>query len=180
MLSLTFLLTPNSSLNQTMMLFDYMMLAVVGISILLGVLRGLVREALNLLAWVAAFWAANAYTAKIAPLLPEVVPTESVRYVAAFVLLFLGALLLMSLVTIALAELVKTLKLGAFDKGLGALFGVLRGGLIVLTLVLLAGMTSLPRQGFWRNAMFSAPLEAFAADVKPWLPEGLSKRISYE
>jgi membrane protein required for colicin V production len=46
--------------------------------------------------------------------------------------------------------------------------------------VLLAGMTSLPRQEVWRNAMFSAPLEAFAADVKPWLPEGLSKRISYE
>ncbi|MDO9064591.1 MAG: CvpA family protein [Sulfuricella sp.] len=163
-----------------MMAFDYTVLAVVGISILLGVLRGLVREALNLLAWVAAFWVANAYTVEIAPLLPEAIPTESVRFVAAFVLLFLGALLLMSLVTIAAAELVKTLKLGAYDKGLGALFGLLRGGLIVLTLVLLAGMTSLPRQGLWRNAMFSAPLEAFAADVKPWLPEGLSKRISYE
>ena len=163
-----------------MMAFDYLVLAVVGISILLGVLRGLMREALNLLAWVAAFWVANAYTVEIAPLLPEGIPTESVRFLAAFVLLFLGALLLMSLVTIAVAELVKTLKLGAYDKGLGALFGFLRGALIVLTLVLLAGMTSLPRQEFWRNAMFSAPLEAFAADVKAWLPEGLSKRISYD
>ncbi len=163
-----------------MMFFDYTVLAIVGISILLGVLRGLVREVLNLLAWVAAFWVANAYTGEIAPLLPAAIPTESVRFVAAFVLLFVGALLLMSLVTIVLAELVKTLKLGAFDKGLGALFGVLRGGLIVLTLVLLAGMTGLPRQKFWRDAMFSAPLEAFAVDVKPWLPDDFSKRISYE
>jgi membrane protein required for colicin V production len=163
-----------------MMLFDYAVLTIVGISILLGVLRGLVREALSLLTWVAAFWVANAYTVEIAPLLPEAIPTEAVRFFAAFVLLFIGALLLMSLVTIALAELVKTLKLGVYDKGLGALFGLLRGALIALTLVLLAGMTSLPRQEGWRNAMFSAPLEAFAADVKPWLPEGLSKRISYE
>jgi membrane protein required for colicin V production len=163
-----------------MMFFDYVVLTIVGISILLGVLRGLLREALSLLAWVAAFWVANAYTVEIAPLLPEAIPTEAVRFFAAFVLLFIGALLLMSLVTIAVAELVKTLKLGVYDKGLGALFGLLRGALIVLTLVLLAGMTSLPHREGWRNAMFSAPLEAFAADVKPWLPEGLSKRISYE
>ncbi|MDD5240150.1 MAG: CvpA family protein [Sulfuricella sp.] len=159
---------------------DYTILTIIGISILLGVMRGLVREALNLLAWVAAFWVANAYTVEIAPLLPAAIPTESVRLLAAFVLLFLGALLLMSLVTIALAELVKTLKLGAYDKGLGAVFGLLRGLLIVLAMVLLAGLTDLPHQGFWRNSMFSAPLEALAADVKPWLPEGLSKRVSYD
>jgi membrane protein required for colicin V production len=163
-----------------MTVLDYTILTIIGISILLGMLRGLVREALNLLAWVAAFWVANAYTVQIAPLLPAAIPTESVRIFAAFVMLFLGALLLMSLVTIALAELVKTLKLGAYDKGLGALFGLLRGMLIVLALVLLAGLTSLPHQGFWRNAMFSAPLEALAADVKPWLPDGLSKRVSYD
>jgi len=163
-----------------MTVFDYTILAIVGISMLLGMMRGLVREALNLLAWVAAFWVANAYTVEIAPLLPEAIPTESVRFFAAFVVLFLGALLLTSLVTVALTELVKTLKLGAFDKGLGALFGLMRGLLVVLTLVLLAGLTSMPHQGVWRNAMFSAPLEAFAADVKPWLPEGLSKRISYD
>ena len=163
-----------------MTVFDYTILAVLGISMLLGMMRGLVREALNLLAWVAAFWVANAYTVEIAPLLPEAIPTESVRFFATFVVLFLGALLLTSLVTVALTELVKSLKLGVYDKGLGALFGLMRGLLIALTLVLLAGLTSLPHQGVWRNAMFSAPLEAFAADVKPWLPEGLSKRISYD
>lgn len=163
-----------------MTVFDYTVLVVMGISILLGVLRGLVREALNLLAWVGAFLLANVYALDVAPMLPEAIPSEPLRLLAAFVILFLGALLLMSLVTIALAELVKTLGLGGYDKGLGALFGLVRGMLIVLILVLLGGLTSMPRQGFWRNAMFSAPLEAFAADVKPWLPEGISKRISYE
>lgn len=163
-----------------MTFFDYTVLAVVGVSMLLGVMRGLVREALNLLAWVAAFWVAIAFTADVARMLPEAIPTESLRFLAAMVILFIGALLLASLVTIAVAELVKTLGLSVYDKGLGGMFGMARGLLIVLALVLLAGLTSMPHQGFWRNAMFSAPLEAFAADVKPWLPEDLSKRISYE
>lgn len=163
-----------------MTFFDYTVLAVFGISILLGVMRGLMREALSLLAWIAAFWLANAYMADIARMLPEAIPTESLRLLAAFAMLFLGALLLTSLVTIALAELVNILKLGVYDKGLGALFGLARGMLVVLTLVLLAGLTSLPHQEFWHNAMFSAPLEALAADVKPWLPQDFSKRISYE
>ncbi|MGE5027422.1 MAG: CvpA family protein, partial [Betaproteobacteria bacterium] len=131
-------------------------------------------------AWIAAFWLANAYMVDIARLLPESIPTESLRLLAAFVMLFLCALLLTSLVTIALAEMVKVLKLGVYDKGLGALFGMARGMLVVLTLVLLAGLTSLPKQEFWRNAMFSAPLEALAADIKPWLPRDFSRRISYE
>ena len=160
--------------------FDYAVLLIVGASILLSVMRGLVREVLALLAWVAAFWLATAYTVDIARLLPAAVPTQSVRLLAAFVILFLGALLLMSLVSMSIAELVKNLGLGVMDKTLGGVFGLLRGLLVVMILVLLAGLTALPRQGFWRSAMFSAPLEALALSVKPWLPDEFAKRISYE
>lgn len=160
--------------------FDYAVLLIVGASILLSVMRGLVREVLALLAWVAAFWLATAYTVDIARLLPAAVPTQPVRLLAAFVILFLGALLLMSLVSMSIAELVKNLGLGVMDKTLGGVFGLLRGLLVVMILVLLAGLTALPRQGFWRSAMFSAPLEALALNIKPWLPDEFAKRISYE
>ena len=160
--------------------FDYVALAILGSSMLLGMMRGLVREGINLLAWIGAFWVSNAYTAEVVRLLPEAIPTDSLRFLAAFVILFLSTLLLMSLVTIALTELVQSLGMGVVDKGLGALFGLARAGLILLTLVLLAGLTNLPKQDFWRNAMFSAPLETFAITVKPWLPAGFSARIRYE
>lgn len=163
-----------------MTFFDYAILLIVGLSVLLSIMRGLVREALALLAWVAAFWIATAYAVDISRLLPASIPTEPIRLLAAFVILFLAALLLVSLVTMALTELVKTLGLGAMDKGLGAIFGLARGMLIVTVLVLLAGLTALPKQAFWRNAMFSAPLEAMALVVKPWLPDELGRRISYE
>jgi membrane protein required for colicin V production len=163
-----------------MTIFDYAVLLIVGLSILLSVMRGLVREVLALLAWVVAIWLATAYATDIARLLPGSIPNDSVRMLAAFVILFLGALLLMSLVTMTLGELVKSLGLGVMDRSLGAVFGLARGVLIVTVLVLLAGLTTLPKQPLWRSAMFSAPLEAFAQSVTPWLPEDLRKRISYE
>jgi membrane protein required for colicin V production len=49
-----------------------------------------------------------------------------------------------------------------------------------MVIVLLAGLTSLPRQAVWRNALLSDPLEALAGQVKGWLPAELSQRISYQ
>lgn len=160
--------------------FDYAVLLIVGVSILISVMRGLVREALALMGWVAAFWVAAGYAVPLAPHLPGAIPDETVRLLAAFVALFLGTLLIATLLTIAASELVRKLGLGAVDRGLGVMFGLTRGLLIVLVLVLLAGLTPLPRQGFWHNAMLSAPFEAFVAMVKPWLPDQLAKRISYD
>jgi membrane protein required for colicin V production len=160
--------------------FDYTVLLIVGVSILISVMRGLVREALALVGWVAAIWVAVNYAVPLAPLLPDAVPNETLRLLAAFVALFLATLLLATLFSIALSELVKKLGMGAVDRGLGALFGLARGLLIVAVMVLLAGLTPLPHQGFWRNAMLSAPFEAFVVVVKPWLPEQLAKRINYD
>lgn len=162
-----------------MTVFDYAVLLIVGLSVLISVMRGAVREVLALASWIAAFWAASAYTPWLAGELPETVPSEALRLLAAFVILFLGMLLLMSLLTIALAELVKKAGLSAMDRGLGAVFGLARGGIVVIVLVLLAGLTGLPRQSFWRDAMFSAPLEAVTTKVTAWLPDGLARRISY-
>jgi membrane protein required for colicin V production len=160
--------------------FDYAVLLIIGISILISVMRGLVRETLALAGWIAAFWVAIEYSVPLAPFLPDAVPNETLRLLAAFVALFLATLLIASLVTIALAELVKKLGLGSVDRGLGVFFGLARGLLIVLVLVLVAGLTPLPRQGFWHNAMLSAPFEAFVMEVKPWLPPQMATRISYD
>jgi membrane protein required for colicin V production len=63
---------------------------------------------------------------------------------------------------------------------LGGLFGLARGILAVGIIVLLCGLTSLPREEVWRNAMFSAPLEALVISSLPWLPQGIAKHINYD
>ena len=161
--------------------FDYGVLLIIGLSILLSVLRGLVREVLALVSWVAALWIARVYTMEFAPMLPDTIPTLSLRYLAAFIILFLLVLLFMTLLTIALSHFIKALGIGPADRLLGAAFGLVRGVVMVLTFMLLAGLTSLPRQTAWRDAMFSTPLEAFIVKmVLPHLPKSFAKRINYE
>lgn len=160
--------------------FDYAVLAIVGISVLLSIMRGFVREVLALVSWVIAFFVAKLYAVELMPLLPEAIPNEALKMLAAFLILFLATLLLCSLLAIALSQIFKKVGLGWIDRGLGAVFGVLRGVLIVGTLVLLAGFTALPKDPMWRNAMFAAPLEAMVAVVLPWLPDDIAKHVKYD
>jgi membrane protein required for colicin V production len=89
-------------------------------------------------------------------------------------------LLGMVLLSLALVELVRAAGLGFADRVLGLAFGLARGALVVLTLVLLAGLTRLPEHPAWRDAMLSPPLEVLAIAVKPWLPGEVSRRIRYD
>jgi membrane protein required for colicin V production len=163
-----------------MTVFDYAVLVIVGLSMLLSVIRGLVREVLALLAWVMALIAASLFSGNLATLLPGEIPSEELRLVVGFTAVFFGVLLAMSLLAVIVSRLVKSAGLGAEDRMLGALFGLARGALVVMALVLMAGLTSLPRDPVWREAMLSPPLQAVAAHVKAWLPGNLSQRIKYD
>jgi membrane protein required for colicin V production len=163
-----------------MTVFDYAVLAIVGLSVLLSLMRGLMREVLALASWVTAFFVAKFYTLQLAPLLPAAIPNQSLKLLAAFVILFLGTLLIASLLSIALSEIIKKIGLGWLDRWLGAVFGLARGVLIAGILVLLGGLTALPHDARWRNAMFSAPLEAVVSGVLPWLPQDIAKYVKYD
>lgn len=162
-----------------MTLFDLAVTVIIGLSFLLSVIRGLTREVLALAAWVVAFLAANMLAGEIAPWLPAAVPTEQLRLLAGFLGVFVVVLIAMSVLAMLASKLVKSAGLGVEDRLLGGVFGLARGLLVVMILVLLAGLTSLPRQAVWRNAILSEPLEAFAGGMKAWLPAELAQRITY-
>ena len=159
--------------------FDYAVLAIVGISVLLSIIHGFVRELLALASWIVAFLAAQLFAADAARLLPAAMASESLRLLAAFLAVFLTVLLLMTLAANLLSRLFRAAGLGLGDRALGAVFGLVRGFAIVMVVVLLAGLTALPRQPEWRDAMLSAPLEALANAIKVWLPYDLSQYINY-
>lgn len=159
--------------------FDYAVLAIVGISVLLSIIHGFVRELLALASWIVAFLAAQNFAAAVAPLLPAALTSGAMRLLVAFLAVFLTVLLLMTLAANLLSRLFRAAGLGLADRALGAVFGLVRGFAIVMVVVLLAGLTALPRQPAWRDAMLSAPLEALADAIKVWLPYDLSKHINY-
>lgn len=160
--------------------FDYVVLGILGFSVLLSVWRGAVRELFALAAWVVAFFVSQAYGPDVAVLLPAAIEQGSIRLLVGVVLVFVAVLIVAGLAALLISKLVRAVGLGFADRMLGAVFGLLRGMLVVLILVLLCGLTAAPRQPAWREAMLSAPLEAAALTVKSYLPIELSKRISYE
>jgi membrane protein required for colicin V production len=164
---------------RLMTLFDYTVLTIVSASVVLSVMRGFTRELLALLAWVAAFVAATTASGTVAGWLANSISDESLRALTAFVVVFIGTLLLVSVAGLLLSRAVRSAGLGVEDRLLGAIFGLARGLLIVMVGVLLAGLTPLPKQPAWVNAMLSPPLEALAGALKPWLPQVFSRNISY-
>jgi membrane protein required for colicin V production len=153
---------------------------IVGLSILLSLIRGLVREVLALGAWVIAFLAANALASEAASWMPDALLAEELRFLAGFLCVFVGVLITMSVLALLVSRLVKSAGLGVEDRLLGGVFGLARGLFVVMIIVLLAGLTSLPRQPVWRNAVLSDPLELFAGHIKAWLPADLAQRISFD
>lgn len=163
-----------------MTVFDYAVLVIVGISILISLMRGAVREILSLLGWVLAFYVARTYAIQVVPLLPYDIPSERLKMLAAFIIVFLAVLLITSLISIALSGLLKEIGLGWLNRLLGGVFGFFRGLLIVTVLMILAGMTQLPKDERWTNAMFSAPLEALVKTVLVWLPKSITQHVSFD
>jgi membrane protein required for colicin V production len=159
--------------------FDYGVLAIVAFSVLLSLVHGLVRELLALVSWVLAFFVARAFAADLAPWLTAVSNT-SARVMLAFIAIFLVVLVGMTLLAILFTSVVKSAGLGGINRLLGAVFGLVRGLAVVTLAVLFAGLTSLPAQPAWRQALFSAPLEAVAQMVKVWLPYELAQHIHYD
>jgi membrane protein required for colicin V production len=158
--------------------FDYGVLTVLGLSLVLGAFRGIMREMVSLAGWIAAFVLATAFSGMVAREMPDSLG-PMLSGLLAFALIFIGALVASGIVGLVLARLVRAAGLGFADRLLGATFGVVRGVAIVLLAVLLAGLTPLPREPFWRQSVLSGPFETVALALKPYLPEGVAQRLKY-
>ena len=159
--------------------FDFVVIGIVALSVLVGLMRGVVKEILSLAAWVLAFVVAKTFATTAADVMPSFINNPALRYLAGFILVFIVVMALAMLLSLLLSESLKALGLGVVDRVLGVLFGFLRGMVIVTILVLLAGLTQLPKTEVWRHALLSGTFETLAIMVKPWLPIDLANHIHY-
>lgn len=128
---------------------DWVVVAIVGLSTLLSLLRGFTREALSLLGWIAAFVTAYVFAGELASRMTGLISNITARYIAAWLLLLVGVLLLTGLVSMLMAQMVRATGLGTLDRLLGTIFGFARGVIIVLVLVFLARELLPPRDQVW-------------------------------
>lgn len=159
--------------------FDFVVIGIIGLSILLGLMRGGVKEILSLAAWVMSFLMAKTFADVAAGWLPAMITNPALRYLGGFIVIFVLVMAVAMLLSLLLAESLKAAGLGGLDRVLGLTFGAIRGMVIVLILVLLAGLTVLPKTEVWKNALLAPTLVKLAIMAEPWLPDSLVQHIHF-
>lgn len=157
---------------------DYVIFGIIGVSALISLMRGFVREALSLAVWVAAFWIAWSFFRDLAPYLTWF-SVPSVKYGIAFAILFLVTLIVGGLVNYLMGQLVDRTGLTGTDRLIGMLFGAARGILLVTVLILLAGLTPLPEDPWWQQSQTIAYLQELAVWLQSLLPEDVAERFRF-
>lgn len=156
---------------------DWILLAVVLLSLAIGLWRGLVFEVLSVLGWAAAFFAAQWLAPQVAVHLPGDGLGEPVRHAAAFVLTFVVAVFAAGLLASLLRRLVSAAGLRPVDRVLGAAFGLVRGLLLLLALTVVVEMTTLRSADWWRQSQGAPWLSMTLAGLKPALPESFARYL---
>lgn len=122
---------------------DWAIIAILTLSALISLKRGFVKEAMSLAIWVVALVVASIFSPKLAPLLAAYIDAPSLQQMAAFSSLFIATLLIGGAVNYLLATLIKATGLSGTDRMLGVIFGLVRG-LIIVMVILLYGPKLIP------------------------------------
>ena len=162
---------------HTLSAVDWILLAVLGLSLLLGLWRGIVQEVLSLVGWVAAFYVSQMYAPHAAAWLPMEGSSQMLRYAAGFVVVFVAVLIATVLVSWMVKKLVSAVGLGPLDRLLGSLFGLMRGVVILLAVTVFVGMTPMRETEAWKQAQGAQWLQQFLHVLKPVLPADFGKYL---
>jgi len=150
---------------------DYCVIAAVVVSAFIGLLRGFVREALNLSSWVLAVIAAIAFGPVVDRWLTDLITLDPARLIAAYLAVFIGTLIIGSVVTYLVAAAIRGTPFSGADRALGGFFGTARGLLLVVLVIAGAGLTVIEREPWWKSSVLIQHLEPYAAWAREQLPQ---------
>jgi len=156
---------------------DWIFLGILLLSMMVGAWRGLVYEVLSLANWALAFFLARHFAPEFAAWLPMTNATEAIRYGIAFVLLFVLFVFAGSLFIWLISQLFKVAGLRPADRALGAVFGLIRGGVVLLAATVLVTMTSWKSESWWTESAAAAWATTAVEKLKPVLPPEFGKYL---
>ena len=151
---------------------DWVIAAVMALSLVLGAVRGLVHEVISVVGWVVAFVMAQWLAPAVAVRLPFLQgSSNSVQYAAGFVLVFVAVIFLVGLMSWMLGHLMGAVGLKPADRALGAIFGLIRGLVILMVLAVLVRLAGFSTQSWWSDAVLVPWLQALLEGLRPVMPQ---------
>lgn len=158
---------------------DLIVLSIIVISIVVSLMRGFVKEALSLAGWLVSLWIAMTFSSGMAELFGGSIKDPTLRLLAAFISLFVLSLIVGSIINFFATQFVQRAGLTGVDRTIGTVFGLLRGILLVTIIVMLLGLTTLPKESWWDDSFFLFRFEAIATWLKDLLPDDISRYFKY-
>lgn len=158
-------------------------LAVIGIillSTLISLIRGFIKEAVSLATWVLAVWVVLKFSPLVASYLVELTDVPTMRLGGAALILFICTLILGAIVNYIIGQLVEKTGFSGTDRTLGAVFGVLRGVLVVALVVFMAGLTPFPQDSWWKQSYFLPIFQDKIILYKVYLPQQIADNFDFE
>jgi membrane protein required for colicin V production len=150
---------------------DWILIALLTASMLVGAWRGLVYEVLSVIGWIAAFLLAQWFAPDVAEKLPMQSSGETLRYAAAFTLVFIASIFAAGLLSALMKKVISAVGLRPVDRILGAVFGLFRGLILLLALSVVVHMTALQESEWWVESQGGPMLITLLKGLRPMLPE---------
>jgi len=154
---------------------DLTVLVLVGISAALAFMRGFVREVLGIAAWAGAAWISYSFVDLIRMPVRDMIGDPNMAEIVAHAVLFLAALLVLTILTGIVAQVFHSLGLGAVDRTLGIAFGIARGVALTVAAYIGAGWVMPPER--WPDPVRQARLLPVVADAANWTAEQIPPRF---
>lgn len=163
-----------------MIWIDYAIIGLISISLIIGLFRGLIREAFALVTWGIASWVGLSFSRPFAVLLEGFIDDPAARIAASFITLFLLTLILGAIINKLLAVLISKTGLTGTDRLAGLLFGISRGVILIVILVMLAGLTPLPESSWWKKSQLLPHFQSLAVWLKLHMPDSMASYLNYQ
>ena len=153
---------------------DYCIIAALGLSVLMGLWRGFIGEAIALACWILAFWVAWTFGAQLATQFTAIT-LPSARLMLGYAICFVGVLIAGALVGFLMRKLIAGSGLSGSDRMLGMVFGLIRGLAIITITVLILKFTPLPQDPWWKESKLLPTFE----NAAQWLSTKLPPEVTH-
>ena len=162
-----------------MIWIDFTFIGLVVISVVMGLLRGFIKEVFSLGFWLLAGWVSLTFSREFSALLLSTISPASARMLVSFVALFAITLCFGGLIGFLLSVLAKNKRLTFMDRFGGMVFGIFRGMTIVTVIVVLSGLTPLPKDSWWMKSTLIPPFQLLAVWLRDHVSLGMAEYIKY-
>ncbi|PCI69146.1 MAG: colicin V production CvpA [Piscirickettsiaceae bacterium] len=158
---------------------DFIIIGIICISALIGLFRGLIKEAFSLGIWLVSIWIAINFSQSFSAYFVDYIDVPSARIAVAFICLLILTLILGGMLSFLMSQIIDITGLTGTDRFAGFLFGIARGVVVMSVLILLAGLTPLPQDPWWVESTLIGPFQELSVWLRAQIPEGMSEYLSY-